>query len=149
MIICDTSTVAKLYVPEPESEAVRRRLEAEDEVCVSELARTELMAVFHRRLREGRWSQTDFSVAVRQFSADDLGGFWTWLPLDGMIATAAANTYATLPATVFLRSADCLHLITALHHNFAEIHTHDRYQTAASAALGLTPICIQSEPLRD
>jgi len=149
MIFCDTSTVAKLYVPEPESEAVRQRLEAEDEVCVSELARTELMAIFHRRLREGRWSQADFSVAVRQFSRDDLGGFWTWLPLDGMIATAAANTYATLPATVFLRSADCLHLITALHHNFAEIHTHDRYQTAASAALGLTPICIQSERLRD
>ncbi len=40
MIFCDTSTGAKLYVPEPESEAVRQRLEAEDEVCVSELART-------------------------------------------------------------------------------------------------------------
>ena len=143
MIFCDTSTVAKLYVPEPESDAVRQRLEAEDEVCLSELAHTELMAVFHRRLREGRWSQADFSVAVRQFSADDLGGFWTWLPLDGTITTAAANTYATLPTSVFLRSADCLHLVTALHHNFDEIHTHDRHQLAAAAALGLNPVSIQ------
>ncbi len=143
MIFCDTSTVAKLYVPEPESEAVRLRLEAEDEVCVSELARAELMAVFHRRLREGRWSQADFSIAVRQFSADDLGGFWTWLPLDGTTTTAAANVYATLPASVFLRSADCLHLVTALRHNFDEIHTHDRHQTAAASALGLTPVSIQ------
>ena len=29
MIFCDTSTVAKLYVPETESVAVRRRLESE------------------------------------------------------------------------------------------------------------------------
>jgi ferredoxin len=39
MILCDTSAAAKLYVPERESAAVRRRLEAEDEVCLSELAR--------------------------------------------------------------------------------------------------------------
>jgi uncharacterized protein with PIN domain len=56
MIFCDTFTIAKLYVPEPESTVVRRRLEAEDEVCVSELARLELMGVFHRRLREGKWT---------------------------------------------------------------------------------------------
>ena len=52
MIFCDTSAVAKLYVPERESVAVRRLLEAEDEVCLSELARPELMGVFHRRWRE-------------------------------------------------------------------------------------------------
>ena len=142
MIFCDTSTIAKLYVPERESEVVRQRLESEDEVCVSELARPELMGVFHRRLREGRWSQADFQAAVRQFSHDDIGGFWTWLPLNREIITAAANTYATLPADVFLRTADCLHLITALHHNFTAIHTHDRHQTAAAATLGLEPVVL-------
>jgi predicted nucleic acid-binding protein len=142
MIFCDTSTLAKFYVFEPESAAVRRRLEAEDEVCLSELARLELMAVFHRRLREGKWTRTNFVSAIRQFSADDIGGFWTWLPLDSAIVESAATTYITLPEAVFLRSADCLHLVTALHHNFAEIHTHDKHQIDAAALLGLKPVTI-------
>lgn len=143
MIFCDTSTVAKLYVPERESFAVRQRLEAEDEVCVSQLARPELLGVFHRRLREGTWTRDDFLAAVRQFSTDDIGGFWTWLSLDGAIIEAAAKTYTTLPDNVFLRLADCLHLVTALHHNFEEVHTHDKHQTIASPALGLVAVAIQ------
>lgn len=138
MIFCDTSFAAKLYVPEKESAAVRKRLETEDEVCLSELARPELMGVFHRRLREGKWTHADFLAAARQFSHDDIGGFWTWLPLTGPIIEAAANIYTTLPETVFLRSADCLHLVTALHHNFAQIHTCDAHPTRAATALGIT-----------
>lgn len=142
MIFCDTSTAAKLYVPERESKAVRQRLEAEDEVCVSELMRVELMGVFHRRLREGKWTRGDFTTAVRQFSHDDIGGFWTWLPLSGPVVDASAKIYTTLPDTIFLRSADCLHLITALHHNFPEIYTHDTHQSAAASVLGLNAVTI-------
>ena len=137
MIFCDTSAVAKLYVPERESVAIRRLLESEDEVCVSELMRPELMGVFHRRLREGKWTRADFFAAVRQFERDDLSGFWTWLPLQNIITEAAARTYTTLPGNVFLRSADCLHLVTALHHNFSEIYTYDIHQSKAAQALGL------------
>ena len=137
MIFCDTSFAAKLYVPEKESAVVRKLLETEDEVCLSELARPELMGVFHRRLRERKWPRADFLAAIRQFSHDDIGGFWTWLPLTGPIMEAAANTYTTLPDTVFLRSADCLHLVTALHYNFAQIHTCDIHQTRAATALGI------------
>jgi len=140
MIFCDTSAAVKLYVPERESKAMRRLLETEDQVCVSELARIELMGAFHRRLREGIWTQTDFLAAVRQFSNDDICGFWTWLPLDKSIIDAAAKTYATLPGTVFLRSSDCLHLVTALHHNFAEIYTYDTHQSVAASILGLKTI---------
>lgn len=140
MIFCDTSAVAKLYVPERESSAVRRRLESEDEVCVSELARPELLGVFHRRLREGRWTRRDFLAAVRQFSHDDMGGFWTWLPVHAAITEAAARTYVTLPETVFLRSSDCIHLVTALQHRFTEICTYDRQQAAAGEAMGIKPI---------
>jgi predicted nucleic acid-binding protein len=142
-MFCDTSTIVKLYVPERESAAVRRRLEAEDEVAVSELMRIEMAATFHRRLREKRWTRADFSAATRQFARDDLGGFWTWLPLDGGIIAAAAKLYTTLSEQVFLHSADCLHLVTALHHRFPEIHTHDQQQAKAALALGLKPVAIQ------
>ena len=140
MIFCDTSAMAKLYVVERDSRPMRARLETEDQVFVSELARVELMSVFHRQLREKIWPREKFDAAVRQFNTDDIGGFWQWLPLDPTIIKAAATTYTTLTATVFLRAADCLHLITGLHSGFAEIHTYDKHQTAAAPALGLRPV---------
>jgi predicted nucleic acid-binding protein len=142
VILCDTSTIAKFYVFELESAAVRDRLDAEDAVCVSELVRVELMGVFHRRLRDGKWSRDEFLNAAGQFAADDLGGYWTWMPLNTTIVEAAARTFTTLPTNVFLRASDCIHLVTAIHHRFAAIFTHDKHQTAAAASLGLEPVAI-------
>lgn len=139
MIFCDTSAIAKLYVPEKESVAMRAKLESEDQVFASELARVELMSVFHKQLRDGIWTREKFNIAVRQFTNDDLGGFWSWLTLDTAMIDAATKTYATLPESVFLRASDCIHLVTALHHTFPEIYTYDRHQTAAATALGLKP----------
>jgi len=143
MVFCDTSTLAKYYVSEPESDAVRARLDGEDHVVLSELARAELMGVFHRQLRERRWDRTEFLTVVRQFSSDEMGGYWTWVPLDGAIVEQVVRTYATLPDDVFLRTADCLHLVTALRHGFTEIHTHDGHQRDGAGALGLTAVAIE------
>src|ERR1019366_922199 len=134
MIFCDTSAVAKLYVVEKESLAMRKLLEAEDQVFISELVRVELMSVFHRQLREKKWTRDKFLTAVRQFTNDDIGGFWTWLALDATIIEAAAKTYTTLPDNVWLRSADCLNLVTAMHHGFTEIYTFDVNQSAAAVS---------------
>ncbi len=142
MILCDTSTIAKFYVFERESAAVRNRLDAQEAVCVSELVRVEIMGVFHRRLRDGKWSRDEFLHAAGQFGADDIGGYWTWMPLDTSIVEAAAKTFTTLPTSVFLRASDCIHLVTAIHHNFTTIFTHDRHQTAAAETLGLKPVAI-------
>jgi hypothetical protein len=137
VIFCDTSAVAKLYVAERESPAVRTLLESDDQVLVSELVRAELMAVFHRQLRERKWTRDQFLLATRQFTQDDEVGFWTWLPLDSAIIASAARTYTTLPETVFLRSADWVHLVTALQHGFEELYTYDQRQAEAAYALGL------------
>jgi predicted nucleic acid-binding protein len=137
MIYCDTSALAKMYVPERQSAAVRSRLEVADQVFASELARTELMGVFHRQLRERKWTREKFQVAVRQFANDDVGGFWTWLRLDSAIVQAAASLYTTLPENIFLRSADSLHLVTAMQNGFSEILTYDAHQAIAAPVLGL------------
>ena len=142
MIFCDTSAVAKLYLPEKESAAVRLRFEAEDQLFVSELVRVELMSVFHRQLREKKWSREKFLTADRQFSHDAMSGFWSWVPLESAVAHAAAQTFVSLPETVFLRAADCIHLVTALQEQFSEIYTYDTYQSAAAIALGLKPVAI-------
>jgi predicted nucleic acid-binding protein len=142
MIFCDTSTLAKYYVPEAESAAVRVRLDAEDQVVFSELARAELMAVFHRRLREQTWSRREFEAVTRQFIKDEVSGYWSWRLLDSVIVDEAVKIYSMLPETIFLRTADCLHLVTALHHGFTEIHTHDVHQIRAASALGLAAASI-------
>jgi hypothetical protein len=142
VLFADTSSLAKYYVPEQNSAAIRERFDAEDKVLLSELARTELMAVFHRRLRERKWTRDAFFVTIRQFQADDLAGFWDWLPLDGDILWAAAQTYTSLPEDVFLRTADCLHLVTAVRHGFAEVHTHDAHQAKGAVALGISAVRI-------
>lgn len=136
MIFSDTSAVAKFYLPEAGSRDVRELFEAE-EMALSELARVELMAVFHRCLREKRWGRSDFDAVLRQFSRDDAGGFWTWLPLDRTIIVAAAEIHPKLPEDLFLRSSDCLHLMSAIHYDFDAICTYDTHQTAAAASLGL------------
>jgi len=143
MLFCDTSTLAKYYVPESDSAAVRDRLDNEDHVALSDLARAELLGVFHRRLREGKWTKSEFLAVVRQFSKDDIGGYWSWLPLDGVIVEQSVKTFTTLPENIFLRTADCLHLVTALHHGFPSVHTHDVHQIQAAPALGLTAVRIQ------
>jgi predicted nucleic acid-binding protein len=44
-----------------------------------------------------------------------------------------------LPSDVFLRSSDCIHIVTALHHNFDELVTYDLHQLKAASAMGLRP----------
>ena len=112
-------------------------LDSEDAVVVSELARVELMSVFHRRIRERKWTRERFQVAASQFSRDDALKYWSWLPVSGLIVAAASQLYLSLPESVFLRASDCLHLVTALHEGFEEICTFDRQQQAAVRALGL------------
>jgi predicted nucleic acid-binding protein len=142
LIFCDTSALAKYYVPEAESAALSSRLDSEDAVVVSELARVELMSVFHRRMRERKWTRERFQVAAGQFSRDDALKYWSWLPVSSHIVGAASQLYLSLPESVFLRASDCLHLVTALHEGFEEICTFDRHQQAAVHALGLTIVTI-------
>lgn len=141
-MFCDTSTLAKYYSAEQHAPAVRAALDGAAEVFCSELARVELLSVFHRRLREGVWTPAAFQAAVRQFQRHEVSGFWTWLPLEAKVIESAAHVFLTLPACVYLRSSDCLHLVSALHFNYSEIHTHDKHQSAAAAALGLRAIAL-------
>ena len=137
MIFCDTSALAKYYIDEIGSAALRSRLDSEDAVIASELARVELMSVFHRRRRELAWTREQFQAAANQLSRDDTAQYWTWVPVSSFIIGAASQIYQSLNERVFLRASDCLHLVTALHHGFEELCTFDRHQLAAVQGLGL------------
>src|SRR5271166_721829 len=98
--------LAKYYVPEAESAALAFRLDSEDAVVVSELARVELMSVFHRRMRERKWTRERFQVAAGQFNRDDALKYWSWSPVSSLIVTAASQLYLSLPESVFLRAGE-------------------------------------------
>jgi predicted nucleic acid-binding protein len=68
---------------------------------------------------------------------NDAAGLWTWLPLGEEILAAASREFSRLPASVFLRSADAIHLASARREGFAEIYSSDRHLLAAAPHFGL------------
>ena len=65
------------------------------------------------------------------------------MPLENSIIEEAVRAFITLPETAYLRSADCLHLVTAVHHNFDEIYTHDGHQQKSVSVFGLNFVSIK------
>lgn len=124
-------------MPETGTAAVRQLAAAQEQIACSEFGRLELVAAFHRKLREGEINRTEFSIVVQQLELDDAQGLWTWLPLTSRLLSAAAMRYRTLPADCFVRSADALHLSCALESGCAPIFSHDRHLLAAAHHFGL------------
>lgn len=122
---------------EPGSELVREHAREAGRIACCELGKVELAAVFHRHLREKRLNARQYGVVIRQFASDLDQGIWTWLPLTSPISTLAQKCYDDLPAQVFLRAADAMHLSCAAENGFNEIFTNDRHMLAACAAFGL------------
>jgi len=129
----DAAFIAKFYVDEPESAAVRNLAEGLGTVSCAVFGRLEVAAVFHRKWREQTFSRRAFEEVSDQFADDCNAGLWTWLPLTNDLVEAAAAAVRGLPRTVFLRSADALHLVCATEHGFAEIYSNDRHVLAAAS----------------
>jgi uncharacterized protein len=125
----DSSYIAKFYLDEPESEAVRRLAESLGQVRCAVIGQIEVAAVFHRKFREGAFDARAFREVMAQFDDDCGQGLWTWLPLTSALATRTAAAFARLPRRVFLRAGDALHLICAQEHGLPEIYTNDRHMS--------------------
>ena len=128
----DAAYIAKFYLDEPESEAVRRLAESLGQVQCAAIGQIEVAAVFHRKLREGTFDASTFREVMAQFDDDCSQRLWTWLPFTAALATKTATAFAKLPRPVFLRAADALHLISAQEHGLTEIYTNDRHMLAAA-----------------
>lgn len=131
MIYLDTSYLVRLYLQDPGYVEVRE-LAASDHVACSTLGQSEAVAAFHRKLREGSLSAKSYRAVLAQFEADLTAGAVHWLPTGPAILTLIRETYAKLPATVYLRGADAIHLATASANGFAIIHSNDRHLLAAA-----------------
>lgn len=128
----DSAFIAKFYLEEPESDAIRKLAESIGEVHCVLFGRLEVASAFHRKWREGAFFDAAFREISDQFADDCAAGLWQWLPASGALVEAASAAIRRLPKTVFLRSADALHLTCAREHGFDAIYSSDRHVLAAA-----------------
>lgn len=138
----DSAYIAKCYVNEPDSAAVEKLARSARVLYSSVVAVAEVHCVFHRHVREGlitpKMSRDLGELFLRH--ADE--GYWNFIPAsEPLLRRTAAIVIASAPA-LFLRSADAIHLTTAMDLGEGEIWTNDRHMIAAAPKFGLLAKCV-------
>lgn len=137
MTYFDTSYLLKCYLSEAGSHAVKQLAVAQPQIVCCALGRVELIAAFHRKLRERRIDPQALRHLLDQLLADDADGLWTWLELSPDVLLRAADAFKTMPPDVYLRSADAIHLACAAAAGFSAIYSSDRHLLAAATHFGI------------
>lgn len=133
----DSALIAKFYLNEPGRDAVRRLARHAGIVASSGIAVAEVSAAFHRKFREGAVDRTVFKGLQGQFEHDVEQGLWRLVgPTEALLQQVQA-LFLRLDKSVFLRSLDALHLVTARAERFDRIYSNDRHLLAASAKVAL------------
>ena len=135
-IYCDASALAKLYIPEAESEDLRRQIAGRDDLVVSDLAVTEIVSALARRGRERTSSPTVAARAARTIVQSLDAAPYQRVELTRDIHRRAEQLLLTLTRTP-LRAADALHLALALSARTATMAVFDLRLSAAARAIGL------------
>lgn len=128
----DSAFLAKCYLPEPGHQTIVACANEAGRIASSWFSRAEVAAVFHRKLREGSLSAAEHREVLAQFRQDCRDGIWHFLPVSREILEAVETAFAQLPPSVYVRSADCLHLVTAREAGFREICSNDRHLLLAA-----------------
>lgn len=142
MTYFDSCYLAKIYVMEPDSEAVRHRAAALGDLVCCLIGWGEIVATLHRHLRDRRLTGPEFRLLTAQMEADVQAGVWTPLPVTSELVKAQVRRMVGLPNTVFLRAADALHLTCAAEAGLEEIYSSDRHLLAAAPHFGLRGITL-------
>lgn len=107
-IYLDTSSLVKLYVAEPDSDAVRRLVDEATVVATSGIAYPESRAALARRRRERALSPAAYRMATRAFDDD-----WSrYLAVD--VSAAICREAGRLAERYRLRGYDSVHLASYL-----------------------------------
>ena len=136
MIYFDTSYLVRRYYQDAGADAVRT-LAATDHVACAAHGQAEMMAAFHRKLREGAIRPAAYAALMGQVQAHIDAGAFRWLAQDGEIFSRIRHVYQKLPAAVFLRAADAIHLATAAESGFRIVYSNDAHLLAAAKYFGI------------
>jgi predicted nucleic acid-binding protein len=137
MIYLDTSYIVKCYLREPGTDIVLDWLQGKSDLTCCLHGRLELIAAFKRHVREGRLIEEHFLSSLKLLEKDERAGIWQWIPVSSELIQKACKHVASLPSTIFIRSADALHLACAAENGFTSIYSHDRHLLGAAEHFGL------------
>ncbi len=136
MIYFDTSYLVRLYYADPGADQVRA-LAATDHVACAAHGQAEMIAAFHRKLREGAIRPAAYAALVQQVEAHIQAGAFQWLAQDKEILSRVRQAYRNLPASVFLRGADAIHLGTAAEAGLRVVYSNNAHLLAAARHFGI------------
>jgi predicted nucleic acid-binding protein len=136
VIYFDTSYLVRLYYQDPGAAAVRA-LAATDHVACAAHGQAEMIAAFHRKLRERAIRAISYAALIGQVQAHIDAGAFHWIPQSADILSRIRKVFENLPANVFLRAAHAVHLATAAESGFREVYSSDAHLLAAAKHFGL------------
>jgi uncharacterized protein len=139
----DSAYIAKFYVDEAESDVVRQLAQSLGRVHCSAFGRLEVTSVFHRKWREGAFTESEFREVSAQFTDDCAAGLWTWLSVTDSLIEVTAQSVQSLSKRITIRSADALHLVSARQHGLQRVYTNDRHMLLAALAFGVEAMAVK------
>lgn len=142
-VYLDSSALAKIYVPEPESAELDASLSGRTDLLVSTLAVTEVTSALSRLVREKRLSRADAQRVYRQLSRDLEQGQYRSLQLTVEVHREAERLLMMQDGPLALRAADSLHLAAALLARSSTIITYDRRMADAARWIGTVELLPQ------
>jgi predicted nucleic acid-binding protein len=134
----DSAYIAKFYVNEVDSRAVRELIGGADSLVSSAWAMGEVSCVLHRHMRENRLTQRQFRELLDAFLRHVGQDVWTFLPVTYRTLQKVAALVRAAPAGVHLRAGDAVHLAAAMGAEEHEIWTNDRHLLQAAKHFGLS-----------
>jgi len=140
----DAAYVAKCYIAEADSAAVRELARQAESLHSSAWCVAEMASVVQRCIREGLLTSAEAVETRRMFRQNVAEGGWTLVPLNDELLREVDAAFETLPPDVFLRAGDALHLVSARAAGFSEIWSNDRHLLRAARYFGLKGRSISS-----
>jgi predicted nucleic acid-binding protein len=134
----DSAYLAKFYVNEGDSLAVRDLIRGAGTLVSSAWAIGEVSCVLHRHFREDKFTQRQFRDLQDAFLRHVSQEIWTLLPVTSQTLKRVASLVRSAPIGVYLRAGDAVHLATAMDAEENEIWTNDRHLLRAAEHFGLS-----------
>ena len=134
----DTSTLLKLYVSEPDSAQFAAHVTT-SAIYSSDLARWEVLRAIVRKEIDGAIPPLSAETVFAKFRSDVKAGRIVLLPVDGAVETHFRSMVPQLhrrQPSIKIRTADAMHLATAVVLAATEVVTTDSHMRDGAAALG-------------
>jgi len=133
----DAAYVAKFYLNEPDSQAVRDVAEKAEVLHSSEWCLAEVACTLHRQVREEVLTGREAAEIRKVFRDQVAAGVWVLTPVTRELLEEVDAAVRTLSTETFLRAGDALHLVSARAAGFSEIWSNDRHLLRAARHFGL------------